>query len=92
MSRIRMFAIKILLGGVPFVAILGPTPIFRQECVKKLKFMLFIIMLQCYNFCLFFQCICEFGLFKVLKSHWILKLTIITIISHPDGQKIKGFG
>ena len=36
-SRIRMFAIKNLLVGVLFVAILAPTPIFQVRRDQKIK-------------------------------------------------------
>ena len=45
-SRIRMFAIEILLAGVFFVAILDPPLLFRLEGTKKSKFMLFKVMLD----------------------------------------------
>ena len=36
-SRVRMFAIKILLVGVLFVAILAATPIFQVRRYQKIK-------------------------------------------------------
>ena len=83
-SQIRMFAIKNFLIGVFLMIILDPVPIFQVDrCCCSMLY---------WNFCLFFECVCEFGLFKDLKGNWMYKITTFTTTSQAVGQKSKNFG
>ena len=65
-SRIGMFAIEILLAGVIFGAILGPTPIFQVRRCPKIEIR--VIHSYVETFAHFLAIFHLFGLFKVLKS------------------------
>ena len=65
-SRIRMFAIEILLAEVLFGAILGPAPIFQERKCQKIE--IHVIHSYIGTFAYFLECTYEFGLFKVSKS------------------------